>query len=78
VTDEPGSDIPEETRQLADVTILVRETSPGFFEARFTPTDPHHIARNGYSLDTRRGLKGRTFTDVLNRAEANWRQNYPS
>jgi hypothetical protein len=70
-------DVPEETRQLADVTIRVRETGPGFFEAGFKPVDPNHIARNGYSLDTKRGLKGRTFTEVLDRAEAHWRQNYP-
>jgi hypothetical protein len=70
-------DIPEETRQLADVTIRVRETGPGFFEAGFTPVDPNHIARNGYKLDTKRGLKGRTLTEVLDRAEAHWRQNYP-
>ena len=56
----------------------LRIVSPGFFEASFTPTDPLHIARNGYTLDTKRGLQGRTFTEVLDRAEANWRQNYPS
>ena len=70
-------DVPEETRELPDVTILVRETTPGFFEARFTPTDPLHLARGGYTLDTRRGLRARNFTQVLDRAEANWRQNYP-
>ena len=75
--DNTGADVPEETRELPDVIIRVRETSPGFFEASFKPTDPMHIARNGYTLDTRRGLRGRTFTEVLDRAEANWRQNYP-
>jgi hypothetical protein len=70
-------DVPEEIRELHDVTIRVRGTGPGFFEASFKPTDPLHIARNGYTLDTRRGLRGRTFTEVLNRAEAHWRQNYP-
>ena len=73
----PGMDIPEEIRELPDVTIRVRETRPGFFEASFKPTDPLHIARNGYSLDTKRGLRGRTFAEVLDRAEANWCQNYP-
>jgi hypothetical protein len=48
-------DVPEEIRELADVTIRVRETGPGFFEASFKPTDPLHIARNGYTLDTKRG-----------------------
>ena len=67
----------EETRQLPDVTICVRETEPGRFEATFRPVDPLHIARNGYTLDTRRGLRGRTLAEVLERAEANWRQNYP-
>ncbi len=70
-------EIPEEIRELRDVTIRVRETRPGFFEASFTPTDPLHLARGGYTLDTRRGLRGRTLTQVLDRAEANWRQNYP-
>jgi hypothetical protein len=71
-------DVPEETRQLHDVTIRVQETSPGFFEAGFKPVDPLHLARNGYTLDTKRGLRGRTFTEVLDRAEAHWRQNYPT
>jgi hypothetical protein len=73
----PGTDVHEETRELPDVTIRVREPTPGFFEATFKPTDPLHIARNGYTLDTKRGLRGRTFTEVLDRAEANWSQNYP-
>jgi hypothetical protein len=73
----PGMDASEEIRELPDVTIHARETRPGFFEASFKPTDPLHIARNGYTLDTKRGLRGRTLTEVLDRAEANWRQNYP-
>ena len=73
-----GIDVPEEIRELSDVTIHVRETGPGFFEASLKPTDPLHISRNGYTLDTRRGLRGRTLTEVLDRAEANWRQNYPN
>jgi len=70
--------IPEESRDLGDVTIRVRELRPGFFEANFEPTSPEtHIARGGYTLDTARGLRGRTLTAVLDRAEAHWRQNYP-
>jgi hypothetical protein len=73
-----GVDIPEETRELRDVTIRVRETRPGFFEANLKPTSPEtHLARGGYTLDTARGLRGRTLGDVLDRAEAHWRQNYP-
>jgi hypothetical protein len=67
----------EEVRQLRDVTIRVRETAPGRFEASFKPVDPLHIARNGYTLDTRRGLRGHTLTEALDCAEANWQQNYP-
>src|ERR1700730_13249641 len=48
----PGMDVPEEIRELPDATIRVRETGPGFFEVSFKPTDPLHIARNGYTLDT--------------------------
>ena len=48
------------------------------FEAGFKPVDPLHLARNGYTLDTKRGLRGRTCTEVFDRAEAHWRQNYPS
>jgi hypothetical protein len=29
-------------------------------------------------LDTAQGLRGRTLGAVLDRAEAHWRQNYPS
>jgi len=69
---------PEETRELRDVTIRVQETRPGFFEASFKPTSPDtHLARGGYTLDTARGLRGRTLTAVLDRAEAHWRLNYP-
>lgn len=74
---DPEQDVPEQIRELPDVTIRVRETGPGFFEASFKPTDPLHLARGGYTLDTKRGLRGHTFTQVLDRAEANWRQNYP-
>jgi hypothetical protein len=71
-------EIPEQTRELADVTIRVRETRPGFFEVSLKPTSPEtHLARGGYSLDTARGLRGRTLSEVLDRAEAHWRQNYP-
>ena len=71
-------EIPEETRELPDVTIRVQETRPGFFEASLRPTSPDtHLARGGYTLDTARGLRGRTLTAVLDRAEAHWRQNYP-
>jgi hypothetical protein len=74
--EEPG--IPEESRNLDDVTIRVCELRPGFFEASFRPKSPEtHIARNGYTLDTARGLRGRSLGEVLDRAEANWRQNYP-
>ena len=74
----PDMEIPEEIRTLPDVTIRVRETRPGFFEASLKPTSPDtHLARGGYSLDTARGLRGRTLTAVLDRAEAHWRQNYP-
>ena len=72
-------DVPEETRELRDVTIRVCETRPGFFEATLRPTSPEtHLARNGYTLDTRQGLKGKTLGAALDRAEAHWRQNYPS
>ena len=71
-------EIPEETRVLQDVTIRVRETRPGFFEASLKPVSPDtHLARGGYTLDTARGLRGRTLTAALDRAEAHWRQNYP-
>ncbi|HEY3921878.1 MAG TPA: hypothetical protein VGL76_07165 [Gaiellaceae bacterium] len=70
--------VPEQSREYEDVTIRVRELRPGFFEASFRPTSPEtHLARNGYTLDTARGLRGRTLAAVLDRAEAHWRQNYP-
>ena len=78
---EPSAewDVPEETRELRDVTIRVRETRPGFFEATLRPTSPEtHLARNGYTLDTGQGLRGRSLGAVLDRAEAHWHQNYPS
>jgi hypothetical protein len=60
------------------VIIRVCELRPGFFEASFRPASPEtHIARNGFTLDTARGLRGRTLAAVLDRAEAHWRQNYP-
>jgi len=76
----PGSDgdLPEETRELSDVTIRVCETRPGFFEATLRPTSPEtHLARNGYKLDTGRGIRGHSLRAVLDSAEAHWRQNYP-
>ena len=74
----PGVEIPEETRELPDVTIRARETSPGVFEANFKPTDPLHLARQGFTIDTKRGLRGKNLTDVLDFAEAHWRQAYPT
>ena len=72
------ADVPEETRELGDVTIRVRETRPGFFEVTLRPTSPEtHLARNGYTLDTGRGIRGRSLAAVLDNAEAHWRQNYP-
>ncbi len=71
-------EIPEETRELTDVTIHARETSPGFFEASFRPTSPTHMARQGFTVDTRRGVRGKTLTQVLDWAEGYWRQNYPA
>ena len=71
-------DVSEETRALHDVTICVRESRPGFFEAKLRPTSPEtHLARNGYTLDTAQGLRGRSLGAALDRAEAHWRQNYP-
>jgi hypothetical protein len=78
---EPNTEweVPEETRELRDVTIRVRETRPGFFEATLRPTSPEtHLARNGYTLDTAQGLRGRSLLAALDRAEAHWHQNYPS
>jgi hypothetical protein len=56
----------------------VRETSPGFFEANFSPTSPTHMARQGFTVDTRRGAKGKSLPQVLDWAEGYWRQNYPA
>jgi hypothetical protein len=70
-------EIPEASRELPDVTIRVRETSPGFFEASFRPTSTTHIARNGFTVDTTAGARGRTLNDVLAWAEGHWRTNYP-
>src|SRR6266700_3478284 len=52
---------PEETRELKDVTIRARETSPGRFEANFRPTSPTHPARHGFTVDTGAGLAGRPW-----------------
>ena len=72
-------DSPEKTRELPDVTIRARETSPGFFVASYQPTSPGtHPARNGFSIDTKQGLRGKTLAKVLDFAEAYWRQNYPN
>jgi hypothetical protein len=71
-------DVPEVVREFLDVTIRVRESSPGFFEANFSPTSPTHMARQGFTVDTRRGAKGKTLTQVLDWAEAYWRKNYPT
>jgi hypothetical protein len=70
-------EIPDETRELADVTIRARETSPGRFEANFRPTSPTHPARQGFNVDTRPGVRGKTLAQVLDRAEGYWRQSYP-
>jgi hypothetical protein len=71
-------EIPEELRELRDVTIRVREVRPGYFEANFKPASPDtHLARGGYTINTERGLRGRNFGEVLDRAEEHWRQNYP-
>ena len=70
-------EIPEASRELPDVTIRVRETSPGFFEARFEPNSPTHIARGGFTVNTSAGARGHTLADVLDWAEGYWRQNYP-
>jgi hypothetical protein len=69
---------PEESRELPDVTIRVCETSPGFFVASFHPTSPdRHLARSGFTVDTKAGAQGRTLGDVLDWAEGHWRLNYP-
>ena len=67
----------EETRELEDASIHVRQTSPGRFEATFRPKSPAHLARQGFAVDTRRGARGKTLAQVLDWAEAYWRQNYP-
>jgi hypothetical protein len=74
----PPMDMPEETRELQDVTIRAQETSPGFFVVSYHPTSPEtHPARHGFSIDTKRGLRGKSLAKVLDFAEAYWRQNYP-
>ena len=67
----------EETRELEDASIRVRQTSPGCFEATFRPNSPAHLARQGFAVDTRRGARGKTLAQVLDWAEGYWRQNYP-
>jgi hypothetical protein len=69
--------IPEESRELPDVTIRVRELGPGCFEAKFKPTSPTHLARGGFTVDTTAGARGHTLGDVLDWAEGHWRLNYP-
>jgi len=71
-------EVPEETRDLGDVTIRVREIRPVFFEATLRPTSPEtHLARGGYTIDTAKGLRGRTVRAALDWAETYWRHNYP-
>jgi hypothetical protein len=70
--------VPEATRKLAEVTIRARETRPGFFTASFQPTSPKtHLARSGFTLDTTAGVQGHNLAEVLEWAEAFWRENYP-
>ena len=72
-------EIPEASRQLVDVTIRVREPRAGFFEATFRPASPDtHLARGGFTIDTKRGLRAHTLTEALDWAETHWRQNYAS
>jgi hypothetical protein len=71
-------EIPEETREFEDVTIHARETSPGRFEAIFRPASPSHPARQGFTVDTSRGARGKTLAQVLDWAQGYWRQNYPA
>jgi hypothetical protein len=71
-------EIHEDTRTLADVTIRALETSPGRFEASFRPNSPTHPARQGFTVDTSRGARGKTLAQVLDWAEGYWRQNYPT
>jgi hypothetical protein len=71
-------EIPEAARELVDVTIRVREISPNSFEANFSPTSPTHMARQGFTVDTKRGAKGKSLAQVLDWAEGYWRQNYPA
>ena len=74
----PLMDGREETRELPDVTIRAQETSPGFVVASYHPTSPEtHPARQGFSIDTKRGLRGESLAKVLDFAEACWRQSYP-
>jgi len=68
----------EGSRELRDVTIRVRETSPGFFVASFHPNWPEtHLARSGFTIDTKAGAQGHSIDAVLAWAERYWRMNYP-
>jgi hypothetical protein len=68
----------EEIRELDDVSIHAHEERPGFFVATFRPVSPEtHLARSGFTIDTARGLQGRSLTEVLDWSEAHWRRNYP-
>jgi hypothetical protein len=69
---------PEAIRELADVTIRVEETGPGFFVASFHPASPQtHLARSGFTVNTKAGVRGRTLAEALDWAETHWRLNYP-
>ena len=71
-------DNPEVIHELPDVTIRVEETSPGFFVANFSPNSPEtHLARSGFSVDTKAGARGHTLDEVLDWAQGYWRSNYP-
>jgi hypothetical protein len=61
----PGVKVPEETRALPDVTIRARETRPGFPRGQLPPDFGHASARHGFTIDTTRGLRGKTLTKVL-------------
>jgi hypothetical protein len=45
--------------------------------ARQPREEETHPARRGFSIDTKRGLRGKNLAKVLDFAEAYWRQNYP-
>ena len=60
---------PEESRELNDVTIRVRETWPRSFRGELQPDLPDAPARQGFTVDTRRGVRGKTLAQVLDWAE---------